>query len=248
MAPSDWPTVFLSEWLAMLLVAILFSHWMRSVLKRRIICKLIIENGVLVKYRRFTVSRRIAGNPVSTARILEDQKVDEFQLCFLGPVDTRLVREMTTELFTPVSVAGSLREIDVVDALIQECGADKVVVKDLALAETVARKYGAQAVVYPFSYYGAAVAFQVPDCAGEALLTSIDRDGGGQGYDLEALRYPYSVPVVLAGGCGKLRHVKEAFEAGADAVCVSSMFFFSDRSPVKLRSWLVSEGCQVRAA
>jgi len=40
--------------------------------------------------------------------------------------------------------------------------------------------------------------------------------------------------------------VKQAFAAGADAVAISSMFFFTDKSPIKLRSWLVSEGCNVR--
>jgi len=218
-------------------------------LKRRIIAKLLIDPaGVLVKFRRFTESRRVAGNPVSTARILEDQKVDEFMLTFLGVADPALVREMTTELFTPVTVAGSIRTMDQVDALIQESGADKVVVKDLGLAEKIAARYGAQAVVWPVDYRGEAKPFVVPDCAGEVVLTSIDRDGTGKGFDLEALRFPYSVPVVVCGGCGRLNHAKQAFDAGADAVGISSMFFFTDKSPIKLRSWLVSEGCQVRAA
>lgn len=216
-------------------------------LKRRIIAKLLVENGVLVKYRQFTQGRRIAGNPVSTARILEDQKVDEFLICDMGVIDPALVRLMTAELFTPVTVAGGIHTIEQVDALIQDCGADKVVVKSLTLAEMIAHKYGCQAVVWAIDYRGA-FAGVAPDCAGEALLTSVDRDGMGSGYDLDALVALWTVPVVLAGGCGKLSHARDAFAAGADGCAVSSMFMFSDKSPVKLRSWLVSEGCQVRAA
>jgi cyclase len=78
------------------------------------------------------------------------------------------------------------------------------------------------------------------------MLTDVDRDGMGTGFDLEVLKREWSVPVVLAGGCGKLDHVLQAFNAGADGVAISSMFIFSDKSPIKLRSWLVSEGCNVR--
>lgn len=217
-------------------------------LKRRLIAKLLVDpSGVLVKFRHFTEARRVAGNPVSTARILEDQRVDEFNLTFIDVADPGLVRQMTTELFTPVTVAGSIRTVEQVDVLIQESGADKVVVKSLTLAEMVARKYGNQAVVWPIDYRDVCTSV-APDCAGEVLLTSIDRDGMGCGFDLAALGLGWKVPVVLAGGCGRLSHVKAAFDAGADAVGISSMFFFSDKSPIKLRSYLISEGLNIRAA
>jgi cyclase len=63
---------------------------------------------------------------------------------------------------------------------------------------------------------------------------------------LDVLKQRWDVPVIIAGGCGKLDHALQAFNAGADAVAISSMFFFSDKSPIKLRSWLVSEGATVR--
>jgi imidazole glycerol-phosphate synthase subunit HisF len=101
-------------------------------------------------------------------------------------------------------------------------------------------------VVWPIDYHTLCVE-DVPDYAGEVLLTDIDRDGMGKGFDLDVLKRRWNVPVVIAGGCGKLDHVKQAFNAGADGVAISSMFFFSDKSPIKLRSWLVSEGATVRA-
>lgn len=214
--------------------------------QHRIICKLLVENQTLVKYKRFTESKRIVGNPVSTVMILRDMVLDEFFICDLGYADPAFIRTMTDELFSPVTVAGSIKTMAHVDALIREAGADKVVLKDIALAEAVADKYGRQAVVWAFDYGGDAPFFDVPDCVGEIMLTSVDRDGCGVGYDLGALRFPYDVPVVIAGGCGKLAHVKDAMDAGADGVVVSSMFAFTDKSPIKLRSWLVSEGCDVR--
>ena len=78
------------------------------------------------------------------------------------------------------------------------------------------------------------------------MLTDIDRDGMGTGFDLEVLKRQWDVPVVIAGGCGKLDHALQAFNAGANGVAISSMFFFTDKSPIKLRSWLVSEGALVR--
>jgi cyclase len=65
--------------------------------------------------------------------------------------------------------------------------------------------------------------------AGEILLTSIDRDGLMNGYDLDLIRqvtHAVSVPVVAAGGAGELRHFREAVEQGAAAVAAGSMFVF----------------------
>jgi cyclase len=215
------------------------------VLKRRIIVKFLVEDGRLVKYKQFTQARRLAGNAVSTARTYEDQCVDEMMICDVGTVNPALIKEMTEGVFTAVTVAGSINTMRQVDELIHDSGADKVVIKDPRLAEQVAQKYGRQAVVWPIDYHTLCVE-DVPQCAGEVLLTDIDRDGLGKGFDLDVLKRKWDVPVVLAGGCGRLDHVKQAFAAGADGVAISSMFFFSDKSPIKLRSWLVSEGCNVR--
>jgi len=216
------------------------------VLKRRIIAKFLIEDGKLVKYRQFTNAKRLAGNPVSMARTYEDQRVDEMYFCDLGVIDPAIIRSVTADVFTPVTVAGSIHSMGQVDELIQDSGVDKVVIKDLPLAEQVATKYGRQAVVWPIDYHTLCVE-DVPDCAGEVLLTDIDRDGMGKGFDLDVLKRQWNVPVVLAGGCGKLDHAKQAFANNADGVAISSMFFFTDKSPIKLRSWLVSEGATVRA-
>lgn len=220
-------------------------------LRKRLIAKLLVENGTLVKYTRFTENRRIVGDPVATAKTLADQVVDEFIVCDLGTVDPKLVAAMVMTTMTPVTAAGGIHTMDHVDALIREGGADKVVIKDWALAYDVANKYGAQAVVYPIDYEDIRTPFHrysPPDYCGEVLLTDITRDGTYRGLDLDALDRAWPVPVVLCGGCGKLSHVRDAFAAGADGVAISSMTAFTDKSFIKLRSWLVSEGANVRAA
>ncbi len=220
-------------------------------LKRRIIAKLLIDSSgpapQLVKFRRFTESRRIAGSPIATAKTLESQIVDEFLFCDLGTISPALVQEMSATLRTPLTVAGSIHTEEHADALFRTGGADKIVVKDLKVAETIAKRYGNQSVVWAVDYRGKCPT-DVPDCAGEVLLTDILRDGMMCGMDLHAMDHAWKVPVVLCGGVGKLAHVKDALEAGADGVAISSMFAFTDKSPIKLRSWLTSAGANVRAA
>jgi len=215
-------------------------------LKRRIIAKFLIEGGVLVKYRQFVKGKRIAGRPVPTMNTFEDMRLDEFMICDLGVIDPDLVCAMTENIFAPVTAAGSIHSIDQVSELIRACGVDKVVIKDIGLADDVAVKYGRQAVVWPIDYEDGMCVKGVPDSAGEVLLTNITRDGMGTGFDLSVLSLGWDVPVVLAGGCGKLDDVRVAFAAGASGVAISSMFFFTDKSPIKLRTWLVSEGSEVR--
>ena len=68
--------------------------------------------------------------------------------------------------------------------------------------------------------------------AGEILLNAIDRDGTREGYDLELVRRvseAVSIPVVVAGGAGEVRHFREATEAGASALAAGSMFVFHGR-------------------
>jgi imidazole glycerol-phosphate synthase subunit HisF len=204
-----------------------------------------LKQRIIVKFVNFKNKRRLAGNPLSTALIYEDLKLDEMMFCDLQTISPWLIHSVTTGVFTPVTCAGSIHTMEQVDELIGKSGADKVVVRDEPLGCAVAQKYGRQAVVWPIDYFGECVD-DVPDCAGEVLLTSIDRDGTGKGLDLMVLKRNWRVPVVLSGGCGKLSHARDAFAEGADGVAISSMFFFSDKSPIKLRSWLASEGTNVR--
>jgi cyclase len=82
------------------------------------------------------------------------------------------------------------------------------------------------------------------------LLTSIDRDGAMSGYDLDIIHIlseKLDIPLIASSGAGSLDHCMQALEAGASAITISSMFIFSDHSPIKVRSYLASNGIHVRS-
>jgi imidazole glycerol-phosphate synthase subunit HisF len=86
--------------------------------------------------------------------------------------------------------------------------------------------------------------------AGEILLTSMDRDGTGDGYDLEltrAVSEAVSVPVIASGGVGTLEHLREGVMAGkADALLVASMFHFGRHTIAEAKAYLRDGGVAVR--
>jgi cyclase len=87
--------------------------------------------------------------------------------------------------------------------------------------------------------------------AGEILLTSMDRDGAGSGYDLElvaAVSSAVSVPVIASGGAGELDHLVHAFRAGADAVLCASIFHYGHFTVADVKAHLTAAGIPVRHA
>jgi cyclase len=86
--------------------------------------------------------------------------------------------------------------------------------------------------------------------AGEVMLCAIERDGRMCGYDLDLLAEAASileVPVIASSGAGSLRDCADALRTGVSAITVSSMFLFSDHSPIKLRTYLANNGLPVRS-
>jgi imidazole glycerol-phosphate synthase subunit HisF len=85
--------------------------------------------------------------------------------------------------------------------------------------------------------------------AGELLLTSMDRDGTGQGYDLELVRTvssKVSIPVIASGGVGILDHLAAGLEAGADAVLAASIFHFGQHTIGDAKAFLLDRGLPIR--
>jgi imidazole glycerol-phosphate synthase subunit HisF len=85
--------------------------------------------------------------------------------------------------------------------------------------------------------------------AGEILLTSMDRDGTGQGYDLDLLRKVargVNIPVIASGGAGQLGHLAEALEAGAHGVLAATIFHYHESSLPRARAYLRERGYPVR--
>jgi imidazole glycerol-phosphate synthase subunit HisF len=87
--------------------------------------------------------------------------------------------------------------------------------------------------------------------AGEILLTSMDRDGTADGYDLpltRAVSEAVEVPVIASGGAGELDHLTQALQAGADAVLCASIFHYGRHTIAQAKSHLVAAGVPVRVA
>jgi cyclase len=85
--------------------------------------------------------------------------------------------------------------------------------------------------------------------AGEILLTSMDRDGTSDGYDLpltSAVSQAVDVPVIASGGAGELQHLVEALQAGADAVLCASIFHYNRHTVAQAKAYLAAAGIPVR--
>ena len=86
--------------------------------------------------------------------------------------------------------------------------------------------------------------------AGEILLTSMDKDGTKNGYDVEFTKLisdSLNIPIIASGGAGKLEHFKSIIERGnASAILAASIFHFGEISINKVKSYLKSEGIPVR--
>jgi len=180
-------------------------------------------------------------------------------------------------VFIPLTVGGGVRTVEDGRKLLR-AGADKVgvnsaAVADPALITRLADEFGAQCVVVAidarrdpaaerwevFTHGGRtptgidAVAWATEAAglgAGEILLTSMDRDGTREGFDLaltRAVADTVGVPVVASGGVGSLDHlVAGALEGGADAVLAASIFHFGEHTVAEAKAALAAAGVVVR--
>ncbi len=185
-----------------------------------------------------------------------------------------IVRRTADQVFMPLTVGGGVRSVADAERLL-EAGADKIAVNTAAirnpqLVAEIAGRFGNQALVVAvdakrrdggwevFSHGGRtpegldALAWcrQVADLgAGELLLTSMDRDGTGKGYDLELLRAvttSVSIPVIASGGVGVLADLADGLVAGADAVLAASIFHFGKHTIGEAKAFLVECGLAMR--
>jgi len=189
-----------------------------------------------------------------------------------------VISRTAEEVFIPLTVGGGVRAEEDVRAVLR-AGADKVAVntaavRDPALLSRCAERFGTQCMVVAIDAQRSdghwevvvdagrtatgldAVAWASEATrrrgAGEVLLTSIDRDGTGQGYDLDLLRAvgeAVHVPVVASGGAGTLEHFAEALiEGEADAVLAASRFHFEQITLAEVKAFLAKRGIPVRPA
>jgi imidazole glycerol-phosphate synthase subunit HisF len=189
-----------------------------------------------------------------------------------------VVRAVARELTIPFAVGGGVRSADDVNDLLR-AGCDKVsvnsaAVRDPRLVYEAARRFGAQCIVVaidarrseavrsgfevvvdggrtPTGRDAIAWAGELESLgAGELLVTSIDRDGTRDGYDLpltRAIRDACNLPVIASGGAGKIADFVDVFrDADADAALAASLFHYAELAIVDLKDALAKAGIVVR--
>jgi imidazole glycerol-phosphate synthase subunit HisF len=187
-----------------------------------------------------------------------------------------LARRTADNVFIPFTIGGGIRSVEDAQAVL-DAGADKVSVNSAALERPellteLANVFGAQCVVIAIDakrdgkIWGVyvnggrkrvegrdAVSWAreaVERGAGEVLLTSMDRDGTNDGYDIELTRAvadAVPVPVIASGGAGTLEHLSEAIDAGgADAVLCASIFHYGSYRVREAKQHLAEAGIPVR--
>ena len=186
-----------------------------------------------------------------------------------------LVRDVAKAVRIPFTVGGGISELRDIEALLK-AGADKVslnsaIVKDPDLITNASKQFGSQAVVaaIDIKYTGSRYKVYIKGgreetdldgmewCirttelgAGEILLTSMDKDGTKEGYDVEFLKElsgKVTVPVIASGGAGTKEHFLNAFKfAQADACLAASLFHFNILPIRELKEYLNENGIVVR--
>ncbi len=186
-----------------------------------------------------------------------------------------MVKSVAKQVFIPFTVGGGIRTLEDMHTLLHN-GADKVSLNSAAvnhpeLVEQGAKKFGNQCMVVAIDVKKEAHGWDVYinggrintglDAvewakraeslgAGEILLTSMDKDGTKDGYDIEItakIAQAVSVPVIASGGAGKLDHFKEALTVGcADAALAASLFHYNELSIRQVKEYLQQNEIPVR--
>lgn len=190
-----------------------------------------------------------------------------------------VVKRVAESVFIPFTVGGGLRTLSDIRKMLK-AGADKIsintsAVKNIELISEGARKFGSQCIVVAIDAKRRKKApiggWQVfihggrtptgldairwakraeKEGAGEILLTSMDKDGTKDGYDVELTRAvsdAVKIPVIASGGAGKLQHLYDAIAKGnADAVLCASIFHYKTHSVQEAKKYLKRRGIPVR--
>ncbi|MEI7552450.1 MAG: imidazole glycerol phosphate synthase subunit HisF [Verrucomicrobiota bacterium] len=188
-----------------------------------------------------------------------------------------VVASTAEQCFMPLTVGGGLRSLADIEAMLK-AGADKVslntaAIKDPTLIAEASRRFGSQCIVLAIDAkrapdgpswqvytHGGRHATELDAVgwarqavelgAGEILLTSMDRDGTGIGYEIELTRAvsdAVTVPVIASGGAGSLDHLVEVLDQGhASAVLAASIFHFGTYTIPQAKDFLASRGVPVR--
>jgi len=249
-------------------------------LAKRLIPCLDVDRGRVVKGVQFVSLRDAGDPVECAARYDAEGADELVFLDITASSDARpivldMVRRVADTVYLPFTVGGGVRSVEDADALLR-AGADKVgvntaAVSDPALVERLAHRFGSQAVVLAIDARRRDGSWEVyvhggrtptgKDAlawaregasrgAGEILLTSMDKDGTKDGFDVpltRAVAEAVSVPVVASGGCGEVAHMAEVLTEGkASAALAASIFHFGEVRIADAKARLAEAGVEVR--
>jgi len=190
----------------------------------------------------------------------------------------KVIEKTAERVFIPLTVGGGIKSADDMQTILR-AGADKITVNTAAikkpkLVSEGARRFGNQCIVVAIDSKNTGETESGHECyiyggrqptgvdtlqwakkaeelgAGELMLTSMDRDGTKQGFDLELTRLvseAVGIPVIASGGVGNPQHMVDAFTKGkADAALAASIFHFGEYQIAEVKKYLKSRGVEVR--
>jgi cyclase len=249
-------------------------------LAKRIIPCLDVTNGRVVKGVNFVALRDAGDPVEIARRYDEQGADELTFLDITASSDDRglilrIIEDVAAQVFIPLTVGGGVREVEDVRRLLN-AGADKVSINTSAvqnpdLVADAASRYGSQCIVVAIDAKRTAHGWEVfthggrkrtgLDAiewarkmqslgAGEILLTSMDRDGTRNGFDLaltRAISDEVAVPVIASGGVGNLQHLAEGIlEGHADAVLAASIFHYGEYTVRQAKEYLAQHGVETR--
>ncbi|MBI3114088.1 MAG: imidazole glycerol phosphate synthase subunit HisF [Rhodospirillales bacterium] len=245
-------------------------------LRHRLVTVLTFNDGTLFRTKLFQPDYRYTHNFVDSWQVDEIVMLDVTRKSGDNQAFLEVVGKFARECFVPLAVGGGIRALADVRRFMA-VGGDKVVVNSGAverpgLITEIAEAYGAQCVVLSidarkmpsggyevFTGCGSKATGLEPAAwakraeglgAGEVLITSIERDGSLQGYDLELCKRvsdAVSVPVLVLGGAGSWKHFGDGIEkGGASAVCTQNIYHFTESSILSAKKFLADRGIAVR--
>jgi cyclase len=185
-----------------------------------------------------------------------------------------IIKQVSKRCFVPLTVGGNLRTIEEIEARLR-CGADKVVIntaahRDPTFITRAADRFGKQCIIVGIDVLGGVNGRIYCDNgrieinhspldwakkveahgAGEIFLNSIDRDGTGQGYDIELIKQITSavkIPVIACGGVGNFTHFVEGIvSGGASGVAAGNIFNYTENCVLRAKKALAVAGVDIR--
>lgn len=249
-------------------------------LKTRIIPTLLWKETTLVKGAGFNSWRRVGSllPAIKVYNLREVDELLLFDISATGngtEPDYDTIADVAKACSVPFTVGGGVRDLKHIHGLLR-AGADKVCInsyayEDLGFISRAAEVYGSQCIMVAidarfengqyqcYSHNGTVATGLSPAewakkveaaGAGELVVTSIERDGTMEGYDLELIKSvtdTVSIPVIASGGAGSYQDFLDALrQGGANAVAAASIYHFTEQTPLEAKAFLAKHGIPVR--